>query len=175
MDSNRIQKTVVLLVFGLFCLSSYGQNIQKYYVFKAQEKGNLYHLLPVSLFEDAEGEELSYDLTYTSWNDSMAMNFTYTKKEPLMVDSIRYVSGKIEIAGKADKLYVEPTSKKWVHRYSLKSKADEFFQLYDAEVTPQIFLYTKDMRYEFQAKKTNWRKYVPVGQKLFKMIKLQEK
>lgn len=157
----------------MFCLSSYGQNIQKYYVFKTQEKGSLFHLLPVVLFEDADGEDFSYDLTYTSWNDTVAMNFTYTRTEPLLIDSVGYFSGKNFIVCKAEKIYVEPTSKKWVHRYSMKNKSDFFSQVYNADVTPEIVIYCHNTNYKYYAKKSAWRKYVPIGQKLFKMIYLQ--
>lgn len=173
MGNNGIRKYISSLIFCVFCLSLYGQNIQKYYVLKTQERGDLYHLLPVSLFEDTNGEELSYDLTYTSWDGMIVMNFTYTKSEPLLIDSIRYVSGRNEIVGRVDKLYVEPTSKKWIHRYSLKSRADVFFRIYNANVTPRMVLYFRGKDYEYHVKRANWRKYVPIGQRLFKMMSLQ--
>lgn len=172
MDNNRIQTYIVSLFFCVFCLSLYGQNIKKHYVLKIQEKGNLYHFLPVALYEDANGEKLIYDLTYTTWNDSIMMNFSFVRTEPLLIDSIKYVSGNISIEGSVDKLYVEPTAKKWTHRYSLKSKADSFFQLYNSGTTPGILIYSKGTAHHYHANKSNWRKYVPIGQKIFKMIRL---
>lgn len=172
MDNNRIQTLIVSLFFCIFCLSLYGQNIKKHYVLKIQEKGNLYHFLPVSLFEDTDGEKLSYDLTYTTWNDSIVMNFSYIKTEPLLIDSIEYIAGNISLEGSVEKLYVEPTAKKWMHRYSLRGKADDFFQLYNSGTTPEILIYSKGITHPYPANKANWRKYAPIGQKIFKMIRL---
>lgn len=172
MDNNLIQKYIVSSFFLILCLSLHGQSIKKHYVSKTQEKGNIYHLFPISLFEDQEGEKLSYDLTYTSWNDTITMNFTYAKSEPLLIDSIKYLSGSIKVEGKAHKLYVEPTSKKWIHRYSLKSKAADFFYLYNANATPEITIYSNGESYNYYVDRPAWRNYVPIGQKIFKMIRL---
>lgn len=172
MDNNWVRKYIVSLFFCVFCLSLYGQNIKKHYISKAQEKGSIYHFLSVSLFKDTDGKKLSYDLTYTSWNDTIMMNFTYVKPEPLLIDSIKYVSGNIRIEGRVDKLYVEPTSKKWIHRYSLRSKADEFFRIYNANATPEIIIFSNGKNYSYHVEKSDWRKYVPIGQKIFKMIRL---
>lgn len=167
-----MRKSCVSFIFCVFCLSLYGQNIKKYYIFKTQEKGNLYYLFPVILFEDADKGKLSYDLTYTSWNDTVVMNFTYLKPEPLLIDSLKYISGKNEIVGKVKKLYVEPDSKKWVHRYSIESKSEDFFRLYDSNVIPEIIIYSNGKEYKYHSKNSNWLKYVPIGQKIFKMIRL---
>lgn len=172
MGNNRIQTYIVSLFFLIFCLSLYGQNIKKHYVLKAQKEGNLYHFLPVSLFEDAHGEKLLYDLTYTSWNDSIMMNFTFIQKEPLLIDSISYVSGNIHIEGKVNKLYIEPTIKKWTHRYSFMGKADNFFQLYNSSTTPEILIYSNGIAHHYHVSKSKWRKYTPIGKKIFKMIHL---
>lgn len=172
MGNNRVLKPVVSLCFCVFCLSLYGQNIKKHYVSKIQEKGNIYHFFPVSLFKDTDGEKLSYDLTYTSWSDTIVMNFTYVKPEPLQIDSIRYVSGKSQIGGRTDKIYVEPTAKKWIHRYSLKSKADGFFQIYHSNATPEIIIYSEGKSYNYYVDQSGWNKYIPIGRKIFKMIRL---
>ncbi len=172
MGNNQIQTYIVSLLFCVFCLSLYGQNIKKNYVLKIQEQGNLYHFLPIALFEDTNGERLVYDLTYTTWNDSIMMNFTFIKTEPLLIDSIRYISGNISIEGSVDKLYIEPTAKKWTHRYSLVSKADDFFQLYNSSTTPKILIYSNGIAHHYHVNKSNWSKYVPIGQKIFKMTRL---
>lgn len=150
----------------------YGQNIKKHYISKTQEKGSIYHLLSVSLFKDTNGKKLSYDLTYTSWNDTIMMNFSYEKTEPLLIDSIKYISGNARIGGKVDKLYVEPTAKKWIHRYSLKSRADEFFHIYNPNTIPEIIIYSNGKNYNYAIDKSDWSEYVPIGQKIFKMIRL---
>ena len=172
MDSNRIKKCIALFILLIFYPSVYGQNIKRYYVFSSQEKGSIFHLLPVALFEDMDGEKLSYDLTYTSWNDSITMNFTYKKPKPLKIDSIKYVSGESRVTGKVDKLYVEPVSEKWIHRYALKSKAMDFFPIYDMNATPEIIICSNGKKYIYRVRGADWRKYVPIGQKIFEMIHL---
>lgn len=160
--------------FMMFCLSAYGQSIKKHYVSKIEAEGVIYHLLPVSLFDDEMGEDFSYELTYTSWNDTIAMTFTYILPEPSLIDSIRYISGKNEISGKTEQIYVEPTVKKWAHRYRMADKAEKFFQLYTPSSTAEIKIYSKGQEHTYRAKKRSWRKYAPIGQKIFEMIRLRQ-
>lgn len=172
MVNNRVYRAILPWFFCIFCLALCGQNIKKHYVLKIQEKGNLYHFLPVTLFEDANKEKLSYDLTYTSWNDSIMMNFTFKSKEPLLIDTISYISGNLCIKGAVEKLYVEPTAKKWIHRYSIKSKSGVFAQLYSNDTLPEIILYSNGKEYYYHTDKSSWNKYIPIGEKIFKMIHL---
>lgn len=172
MDNKLIQRYAVSVVFCIFCLLAYGQNIKKHYISKAQVEGTIYHFLPVSLYADTNGEALTYDLTYTTWNDSITMNFTYVTPDPMLIDSIRYVSGETGVEGRVEKLYVEPTTKKWKHRYSLKCRADDFFQLYHSKAVPEIIIYAKGKDHRYYADKSGWHKYMPIGQKIFKMIRL---
>lgn len=160
--------------FMMFCLSAYGQNIKKHYVSKIEAEGVIYHLLPVSLFDDEEGEDFSYELTYTSWNDTIAMTFTYILPEPSQMDSIRYISGKNEITGKIEQIYVEPTAKKWAHRYRMADKAEKFFQLYSPTADAEINIHSNTQEHTYRAKKRSWRKYAPIGQKIFEMIRLRQ-
>lgn len=158
----------------MFCLSAYGQNIQKYYVSKIETDGMIYHLLPVTLFDDEEGEDLTYDLTYTSWNDSITMTLTYLLPEPTLMDSIQLTAGKNEIGGKVEQLFVEPTAKRWIHRYRLKERADIFHGLYTQENDAVIRLLTHGKERIYKVKRKKWRKYAPIGQKIFEMIHLRQ-
>ncbi len=160
----------------MLCLSSYGQSIKGHYLFKPQEGGAIFHLYEVSLFEDESGNKLKYDITYSSKDDVAFLNFTYVMPRAIQIDSIKITSSDgQQISGEVKKLYIEPTKRDdWTHRYSLECSLDQLLKLYDNEAAPRIELLAGNKIYSYSAKESAWKRYAPIGAKIFEMITLQK-
>ncbi len=174
MVNSLVKSYTLLLLLLVLCLSSYGQSIKGRYISKFLEGGVLFHLLEETLFEDEHGNKLSHDLTYNSTNDSLIFNFSFVYDKTLLLDSISLKSEDVDVHGKLKRLYIEPKGKRWMHRYTLNTKAEPFFHLYNPEAKPQITLYRgDDEEYIYSAKRSAWKKYAPVGRLIFEVIELQ--
>lgn len=166
---------LLAIAFVLACGVAAGQNIRGHYVSKANDDGTIYHLLPVTLFESRTLGDLTFDLTYKEHQDGRAvLNFTYMAPAPLPADSVRFVSGPTTLGGTVEKFYIEADKKLWKHRYSLKADAALLRAFFDEEFTPQVTLYSEGTPYPYQAKRSAWRSYAPIGRKILEMIRVNE-
>lgn len=151
-----------------------GQNIKGHYVAKSLSDGTLYHTLPVSLFESKEFGDITFDLTYKQGTQVVTMNFTYILDQPAPADSIRFASENTVIAGKVEKIYIEPDKKLWKHRYTCSVDVNKFEPFFSDQL-PAATIYSKGSTFNYKVKKATWKTYAPIGFKIFKMIKFNEK
>ncbi|MEG1621940.1 MAG: hypothetical protein RR330_01060 [Alistipes sp.] len=173
MESKFI-RLVLLGVFSVFCSSVMGQNIQKHYVAKSLSDGVLYHVLPVTLFENEASEKLTFDLTYKQDNKEVILNFTYWQDQPISADSVQFRNGTTILAGRVSKLYVEPDQKRWKHRYTLTEKMDKFGPFFAKKEAVEAIVYSNGVAYYYPMKKSAWNHFAPIGFKIFEMIKFNE-
>ncbi|MFR9651800.1 MAG: hypothetical protein SNG35_07245 [Rikenellaceae bacterium] len=173
MVSNLSLRSTLLFIFLTLSLTLFGQSVKNYYVSKIVDNGTLYHLYPQELFQSSDGDDLAYDITYNSVNDSIALNITVVNDSVLKLKSIAIESENIKLKGELERLFVEPKGKQWLHRYSLNTQAEPLFSLYNLESNPQITLYTSDNEYIYSVKHSAWKKYAPIGNRIFEMIKIQ--
>ena len=158
------------------CTTVPAQNIQGHYVSKVQEDGTIYHLMPSTLFENPQLGDLTYDVTYkTEGKGTAVINFTYFAAQTLPADSVRFEAGRTAMAGKTAKLYIEPEKKTWKHRYSLTTGVAPLYTFFDPSAEPRVVIYSQGKAYEFRAKKSAWKTYAPIGNKIFEMIRVNEK
>ncbi len=171
MVSNLAKRITLIIALLTLSLSTYGQSVKGHYVSKTIDGGTLYHLLPKTLFH-SESNELSYDLTYSSASDSITMSITFVSPEITKLDAMKVESQKMNVKDGLTRLYIEPKGKEWIHRYSMSTKAEPFFNLYTPKTTPQITLYNGDDEYIYTVKESAWKKYAPIGSRIFEMLKL---
>lgn len=152
------------------------QNIRDRYVSRAQEDGTVYHTFPETLFEHPEAGDLTFDITYKSGQEEAlaTINFTYEMARMTPVDSVRFVSGDAVLAGRAEKIYVEPDKKRWKHRYGFRAEAAPLYRFFDERQTPEVRLYAGGEVILYRVKRSAWRSYAPVGFRIFEMIRANE-
>ncbi len=164
----------VLCALGI-AVGASAQNLRNYYVSKSEQDGTIYHTLPATLFEHREAGDLTFDITYKEHQEGMAtINFTYENGQAMPIDSVRFISGKILLAGPATKIYIEPVKKQWKHRYSFRTPMAPLCSFFDAAQSPTVELYTAKGVIRYRAKRSAWRSYAPMGYKIFETIRINE-
>ena len=169
------------LLLTAFCvvgavLSASAQNIRSHYVSKAEEDGTIYHTFPVTLFENREAGDLTFDITYKEHRGGRAtINFTCRMPQAVPVDSVRFASGVVTMSGPVEKLYLEPEKKGWKHRYTFDADGSQLCGFFDEQAEPEVTLYVGGQPSVYRAKRSAWRSYAPVGYKIFEMIYVNER
>ena len=90
-------------------------------------------------------------------------------------DSVRFVSGRVALAGPVEKLYLEPEKKGWKHRYTFDADGSLLCGFFDEGAEPEVTLYAGERPYVYRAKRSAWRSYAPIGYKIFEMIHVNER
>lgn len=163
-----------VLLIGV-SLPAAGQNIRSYYVSKAETDGTIYHTFPVTLFEHPQAGDLTFDLTYKEHHTGRAtLNFTCRLAEADAVDSVRFESGRVVMAGPVGKLYLEPEKRGWKHRYTFDLDASKLCGFFDEKAQPEVVLYVGGKPWVYRVKRSAWRSYAPVGYRIFEMIRVNE-
>lgn len=157
-------------------LTASAQSIRGHYVSKAEADGVIYHTFPVTLFENREAGDLTFDITYKEHRDGRAViNFTCRTAESVPVDSVRFASGRVVMSGPVEKLYLEPEKKGWKHRYTFDADGTQLCGFFDEQAAPEVTLYTAGRACPYRIKRSAWRAYAPVGYKIFEMIRINER
>ena len=157
-------------------LTASAQNIRNHYVSKAVTDGVIYHTFPVTLFESPQTGDLTFDITYKEHRGGRAtINFSCRMAQAVPVDSVRFESGRVVMAGPVEKLYLEPEKKGWKHRYTFDADGSQLCGFFDEEAVPEVTLYAGGRPYAYRVKRSAWRSYAPVGYKIFEMIHVNEK
>ncbi len=173
---SKLQRYALCCFVLSAAFAAQAQNISGHYVSKAEADGMIYHTFPETLFANRAHGDLTFDITYKESKEGIAtINFTYTMDEMTPADSIHFSSaGRIAMAGKVEKLFVEPTKKRWTHRYSFKCKVMPLYSFFDREASPEITIFSGGEKYTYPAKRAAWNSYAPIGYKIFKMIRLND-
>ena len=175
-DGRRIGRGLLAVVccWGALLTAS-GQEIRSHYVSKAETDGTIYHTLPVTLFENPEAGDLTFDLTYKEHRGGRAtLNFTCRMARPETVDSVRFVSGGVILSGPVGRLYLEPEKRGWKHRYTFDLDASQLCGFFDERQLPEVTLYIDGRPWLYRAKRSAWRSYAPIGYRIFEMIRINE-
>lgn len=97
--STRSSSTVTkrLLLAAALCIAGastlLAQNIRNHYVSKAETDGVIYHTFPVTLFENREAGDLTFDITYKEHRGGRAtINFTCRMAQAVPADSVRFAA-----------------------------------------------------------------------------------
>jgi len=97
--STRSSSTVTkrLLLAAALCIAGAStlpaQNIRNHYVSKAETDGVIYHTFPVTLFENREAGDLTFDITYKEHRGGRAtINFTCRMAQAVPADSVRFAA-----------------------------------------------------------------------------------
>lgn len=155
--------------------SAIGQNIKGHYVSKTDDSGTVYHTLPCTFFEAPQVGELTFDITYRSNSDGMAViNFTFEMGVMFAIDSVCFTSGRTQMRGAAKKIYISPLKKEWKHRYSFTTEVKSLYSFFDVSATPQVVLYGQGKSCVYKAKPSAWKSAAPVQSKIFEMIRVNE-
>lgn len=151
------------------------QDIRGHYVSKAEEDGSIYHTFPCTLFENRDTGELTFDITYKEHRDGQAtINFTYFMERATPIDSVRFVSGPVVLAGPVEKIYLEPDRRQWRHRYTFRAPVTSVEAFFDETAEPSVTLHAGDRAWTYRVKRSAWRSYAPVGYRIFEMIRINE-
>lgn len=173
---RRALLTAVLLLTAVCSVQQLrAQEIRDRYVARHEADGTIYHTFPVTLFEREGSGDLTFDITYKTGRDGRAtLNFTYRMAEPLPADSVCFRSGTTRIAGRVERLYIEPERRMWGHRYSLSTDVAPFYRFFDPEAEADVTLYSGGRALRYGVKRRAWRSYAPVGFRIFEMIRCNE-
>lgn len=170
---KNILRTLSFLVLALCAYTANAQKPKDFYVSYPQPNGMLFHIFPTTFFQHKTDGDLTFDITYQCQKDSAVINFTYYASHATPLDSIRFTAGKISLAGKTEKLFIEArTLKKWEHRYSLKVPVKSLFFFFNPEETPHVNLYANSTAKDYDVKKAEWNKKAPIYQTIIRTIRM---
>ena len=179
--STRSSSTVTkrLLLAAALCIAGAStlpaQNIRNHYVSKAETDGVIYHTFPVTLFENREAGDLTFDITYKEHRGGRAtINFTGRMAQAVPADSVRFAADAAVMSGPVDKLYLEPEKKQWKHRYTFDADGSKLCGFFDERALPEVTVYVGGKPYVYRAKRSAWRSYAPIGYRIFDMIRVNE-
>lgn len=162
-------------LFVFMAVTAQGQDIRKHYVSKSDGQATIYHTFPCTLFENNQAGDLTYDLTYRDHGTGcVTLNFTYVMAELTPADSVRFVSGKTVMQGSVEKLYITPDKKRWKHRYTFSPVVSSLYTFYNVTAAPQVTVYSKGRAYVYNVKQSAWKSYAPIGDKIFRTIRINE-
>ena len=134
-----------------------------------------YHTFPVTLFENREAGDLTFDITYKEHRGGRAtINFTCRMAQAVPADSVRFAADAAVMSGPVDKLYLEPEKKQWKHRYTFDADGSELCGFFDERALPEVTVYVGGKPYVYRAKRSAWRSYAPIGYRIFDMIRVNE-
>ncbi len=169
-------KSLSVVLLMMCCVSAVAQKIDGHYVSRSEADGTIYFLLSQELFADEQGRTLKYDLTVkrsrSGEEDTVRMNFSYVNDTVKPVDSLWLSSQRVDIKGGVEKIYIEPSRKEWSHRYSFVGDLDDFMRLYDVGSPATLTLYSGGEAVVYRSKDGEWRRYSPIGLRIFEMIRL---
>lgn len=152
------------------------QNIRSHYVSKAEADGVIYHTFPVTLFENRETGDLTFDITYKENRGGCAtINFTCRMPDAVPADSVRFAAGAVTMSGPVEKLYLEPGKKDWKHRYTFDADGSKLCGFFDERALPEVTVYVGGRASVYSVKRSAWRSYAPIGYKIFEMVYVNEK
>lgn len=177
MIRSRTIASAALLCAALACGRSgaSAQDIRGRYVAKRDSAGTIYHTFPCTLFEQADGTCLTFDITYREHGDGSAtVNFTYSAERPFAIDSVRFEAGEVLLHGPAERLYIEPEKRRWKHRYSFRTPVALLCPFFDVQAEPRVSLHAGGERREYRVKRAAWRSYAPVGCRIFETVRVNE-
>ncbi len=137
--------------------------------------GVIYHTFPVTLFENREAGDLTFDITYKEHRGGRAtINFTCRMAQAVPADSVRFAADAAVMSGPVDKLYLEPEKKQWKHRYTFDADGSKLCGFFDERALPEVTVYVGGKPYVYRAKRSAWRSYAPIGYRIFDMIRVNE-
>ena len=179
------RKIFLIVLSSIFCILSFGQKIDDYYILKTTEGGTICYLNPMDMFKVSKGASqvtspkgvsLEYDMTFSSFDKEIVMNFTYISSSSSEVDSVKFISGDKVLLSEPTKIYIELYKKdKWKQRYTLADEVEEFKKIHTSEVVPSIILYVEGEEIIFNPKPRKWKKYYPIGIRLFSLLDIYNK
>lgn len=165
----------LLLPALLLCsLPAGAQRLRDRYVSKPEPDGMIYHLLPCTLFVDAGGDDVTFDITYKEHRDGMAtLNFTCCDADAAPLDSLTLCgAGSVTVA--VERLYVEPERQRWRHRYTCRLPLDSLYR-YLGEEQPGFVLRRGAGASSCRLRPSAWRSYAPAGRRIVELIRANER
>jgi len=172
--NNCLLKSLMSICFILLSIQlTVAQNISKYYTLTNQGEHKLYFIYPQSGFKSGS-DKLIFDLTYLDSRDYATLNFTYTDKESLEVDSVSFIYDGTIIHLPAQRIYTESKSK-WVHRIGVDIPFEMLRAFFKSSNTPEICLHSRGQKICLHIKKGHWGKISQTNSRIFEIITLNRK
>ena len=103
------------------------------------------------------------------------MNFSVIGIKATEVDSMVISADSLSIPVYVSRLFIEPKKSEWHARYSSRILFSRLDSLFSKNTPPQIVLYTKEGRVEFQIPSGKWKKLSDINHRIFEMIKYNQK
>ena len=178
--NNKTKRVCIVYPFLIFLVLfvpflGHAQNISSYYKSSKQLNSTLYFVMPKMVFENSlNGNTLTYDITYSTVNDSATVNFSYLNNSARQIDSIAFFQNSREFHSKTKKLFIEPRKSKWNHRYSSRFLFTDLTLLFNQENSPKLFIYTGSGVDELFIKQRSWTKNSSIVSKILTMISLSK-
>ena len=174
---SKNSKGIFLLRFFFVCIISSSflssaQNISKYFTANLQENGILYFIEPEQVFKGEKRNELVYDLTYLTANDSIVFNFTFFTKEEIIIDGITLSQKNTNLLGTTSKIFIEYSKNKWKHRYTTKFLFNDLDVFFKSKIAPIILIHCNTKEINLSIKTNKWIKRSRIISKIFQLIKI---
>ena len=163
----------------ILCLLSPGinfsvksQDLSKYYIHHKQDGGDLYFIYPFDDFRNLkDGSDFTFDITYRQGNDSAVINFTYFTSDPLVCDSLIFVTQNQHLIYKSQKIFQDFKKRHWINRFTLIIPYDELVSLVTKENPPEIKIITPQAKMVYTVKDKKWATYANALEKILYIIK----
>jgi hypothetical protein len=166
----------LLILFSLFFGKLLqAQKITKYYSSSIQGNGVLYFIEPDLEYKGQKDKAtLFFDITYLSSKDTCTLNFSFTSKKLIEIDSLIFTQNNTRYAAKAEKIFIETDKELWKHRYTSQYTFGELDQLFQLSEKPQIFVYSDSNAIPLKVKTRKWKMQSEILSKIFTLIKVNK-
>lgn len=151
------------------------QNISKHYISTQMEQGMLYFILPDKQFKNNKTDsKLIYDITYTTIDDNVILNFSLYDMAQINIDSIVLALDEHKFRSPANKLFIATKRQKWHYRYSAKFLFEDINTIFNSTTPPEIILTSVQGNIELKTSPGKWKKHSAIIKKIITLIKYNQ-
>jgi hypothetical protein len=146
------------------------QDLSKYYVSYSQPAGMLYYILPQANFRNPETKSyFIMDITYLDYKDFVTVNFTYTDKESIDLETISVSYNDWLYQTTLKQIYVDIVKSRWEYRYTFDMPLNQFFIFFMAK-DPIITITADSHRIILLHTVKRWKKNAEINNRIIQII-----
>ncbi len=153
-------KFLLLLLFLSF-LSVSARKTDKSYIMTYHENGSLFFIRPEPISKTKNpliAEDLVFDLTYLTCNDSLSYTLTYVTTQQFFPDSLCFQFTEEQYCSPVEIIYVDKGSSEWIYRVKLIIPFSLLEKMYLSESSYQVNIHGKGNMLEYYYIPKKWIK-----------------
>jgi len=146
------------------------QKLSKFYVSSSHPSGILYFVLPQTYFRNPDTKtDFVIDITYLDHKDSATVNFTYTDRESISLESITIAYDNWLYKTTVKRIYIDMAKSRWHYRYTFDIPFEKLPLFYRSK-NPTITIKTNSERTITLQTVRRWRRNSEINNRIVQII-----